>query len=129
MNDTQRLLDAVKKAKGLPSDYALAPFLGVTRSHVSKWRVGRESLSDEKALQVAETLDLEPSYVLALMAAERAERAGNAYAVEIWSKLAALLKKTYGQAAALGVVLAWPVVGMVWNGAAAVGRAAVCILC
>jgi transcriptional regulator with XRE-family HTH domain len=107
METTKDLLDAVKARYKLPSDYALAAFLGLTRAHVSKYRCDRESLSDEKAMKVAELLGIDAGYVLALMAAERANRTHNEAALSAWSKVAERLK-TCGAAAALLLLVAAP---------------------
>lgn len=73
MNTTVEFLDAVKAKTGLPSDYAIAPVLGVTRSAVSKYRNGKDFLGEETALRVAHILDLEPAAVLAAIQAEKAK--------------------------------------------------------
>lgn len=75
MKTTIEFLDALKASQNLPSDYALAPVLGVTRSQVSKWRVGKDYLGDSTAIRVAELLDLHPGYVMACCHAERAKKA------------------------------------------------------
>lgn len=69
-------LDRVKEAHDLSSDYALSQRLGVSRQQVSKYRSGREALSDELALQVSAMLDMDPGYVVACMHAERARDDG-----------------------------------------------------
>lgn len=66
------LLDALKKRLNLPSDYALAR----TVFHIdpgSLKEMRQRGLSDERALQVAELLDLNPGEVLAAVHAERAK--------------------------------------------------------
>jgi plasmid maintenance system antidote protein VapI len=97
MKTTTELLDAVKTRYAIPSDNALAPRLGITRSMVSRYRNKGEAFGDETALRVAELLDLDPGYVLAVM---HSERASNEAARTAWAKLAERLK-TGGVAAAL----------------------------
>jgi transcriptional regulator with XRE-family HTH domain len=126
MNRTMELLEAVKKRQGISSDYALAGFMGVTRAQISKYRCDRESLSDEKALWVADLLGLDAGYVLAMMNAERADRAQNTAAATAWEKVVDRLK-TLGPVALL-FLAAGPAVGMVSSGARLLGEA-VCILC
>ena len=126
METTRDLLDAVKQRHKLPSDYALAAFLGMTRAHVSKYRCDRESLSDEKALRVAELLEMDAGYVLALMNAERAKRTHNDAALSAWSNLAERLKRG-GVAAALLLLVAAPAPTPL--NAAPLDNGAVCILC
>lgn len=82
---TTELLDAVKAALDLPSDYALAHTLGVSRQRVSMWRTSREGLGDEMALKVAGLLEIDPGYVLACLAAERARRPA---VRRVWEKVA-----------------------------------------
>lgn len=73
MQRTIDFLDAVKARHSLVSDYQLAPFLGVTRSCVSRMRVGKDYLGEKTALRVAEALEIEWSYVVACANAERAK--------------------------------------------------------
>ena len=82
MKTTVEFLDAVKNRYHLPSDYALANKLGITRSGVSKFRLGKDKLGDQTALKIAELLEIEPGYVLACIAAERSkdERVKKAWA-------------------------------------------------
>jgi len=73
MKTTVEFLDALKAKTGAPSDYALAPILGVTRSAVSRYRNEKDYFSDEMALKVASILEIEPFIVLAAVHAERAK--------------------------------------------------------
>lgn len=73
MKSTTELLDAVKRQHGLTSDYQLAKLLAMQTARISHYRAGRRFLSDETALQVAKLLDVAPGYVLAIVAAERAQ--------------------------------------------------------
>lgn len=82
MQTTVDFLDAVRAAYALTSDYQVAKKLGISPAQISQYRTGRHTLGDEKALQVAELLELSPDYVLACMATERAkgEKARKAWA-------------------------------------------------
>ncbi|MDN7873833.1 MULTISPECIES: helix-turn-helix domain-containing protein [Burkholderia cepacia complex] len=71
MKTTIEWLDAVKARLDLPSDYAAAKVLGVTRQRVSAWRNGRQTFEDEVCLQVAEILGIDPFEVLANVKIER----------------------------------------------------------
>jgi transcriptional regulator with XRE-family HTH domain len=62
--NTGEYLDAVRQALNLPSDYALQKPLELSKSQLSKYRTGRESLSDATALRVAEILGIAPAKVL-----------------------------------------------------------------
>ncbi|WP_438392346.1 Cro/Cl family transcriptional regulator [Caballeronia sp. DA-9] len=72
MKTTVDYLDAVKKRLNLPSDYAIAKALHVTRAAVSSYRVGRTSFDNLTALRVAEILDVQPFEVIAAANVERA---------------------------------------------------------
>ncbi|KVC55115.1 hypothetical protein WT10_32615 [Burkholderia stagnalis] len=71
MKTTVEWLDAVKARLDLPSDYAAAKILGVTRQAASGWRNGRQTFDDEVCLRVAEILELDPFEVLATVKIER----------------------------------------------------------
>lgn len=81
---TAELLAAVKRHHNLPSDYALAKFLGVSQPTTSKWSTGRALLDDDHAIRVADLLDLPHGYVLAMIEEERAERMGRAKVRVAW---------------------------------------------
>jgi len=93
-------LDQLKAVHNLPSDYAISQRLGLSRQQVSKYRSGREAMSDEIALEVASMLDIDPGYVVACMHAERARDAG---VRSVWEHVADKMSKM-AHAGALGVV-------------------------
>ncbi|AOJ83804.1 hypothetical protein WS86_24565 [Burkholderia savannae] len=72
MKTTVEYLDAIKSRLNLPSDYAIAKALGLTRAAVSKQRLGHSVFDDTTALRVAEILDVDPMEVIAAANAERA---------------------------------------------------------
>lgn len=74
MKTTIEFLDAVKEKHGIPSDYALAKALKVSKQTISGYRYGKSFFDDAHALMVAELLDLEPAYVMACAHAERAKK-------------------------------------------------------
>lgn len=88
MFKTIELLDKLKAAYHLPSDYATAKKLGITQSAVSKYRNKRSTLDDSVAIEVAELLELEPLQVVASMNFERAERQHDEKLMSFWRKLA-----------------------------------------
>ncbi len=95
MKSTVELLDAVRAKHGLTSDYQLSKILGIRPTTVSNYRVRRSFPDETVCLKIAKLLDLEPGYVLAVVAAERAQ------SVEIrkaWEKAA---KAVAGTAVAL----------------------------
>ncbi len=93
---TTEFLDAVRARHGLTSDYQLARFLGVKQPTVSRYRTGGGSFDEAMCLKIARALELEPGYVLAAIAAERAKPAEVKAA---WSALAKRLAAAVGAAA------------------------------
>lgn len=106
MKTTVEFLDAVRVKRGLTSDNQLAIFLGCTRQAISGYRYKRTFLDDEIAMRVADTLDIDPAFVLACVHAER-ER--NLEVRAVWERIANL---SMGVAAALMVVWVLPIVGV-----------------
>ncbi|BEV15583.1 helix-turn-helix domain-containing protein [Herbaspirillum sp. DW155] len=70
---TPEYLDAVKRKLDLPSDYALAKVLGVTRGSVSNLQAGKSAMCDETAVRVAEILGMPSGQVLIDMHMERSK--------------------------------------------------------
>ncbi|MBB5447115.1 MULTISPECIES: hypothetical protein [unclassified Paraburkholderia] len=81
MKTTVEWLDDVKARLGLPSDYAAAKALGVTRAAVSKYRTGQSFFRDPTAIRAAEILGIHPFEVIA---AARAERSRDDCTKAIW---------------------------------------------
>ncbi|WP_060013245.1 helix-turn-helix domain-containing protein [Burkholderia ubonensis] len=87
MKTTAQWLDAVKARLDLPSDYAAAKVLGVTRSAVSAYRNGRATFDDDVAFLVADILDVNPLEVIVSSRAERAKSEDQRHAWEgRWEK-------------------------------------------
>ncbi|MEK6840062.1 MAG: DUF3693 domain-containing protein [Nanoarchaeota archaeon] len=96
MASSLEFLDAVKVKHNLPSDYALAKILGLTRQAVSKYRHGHAKAMDvATAVKVAELLEIDALLVIAVAERERAHVEANR---ELWEKL---VKKLGGMAAAV----------------------------
>jgi hypothetical protein len=70
---TVQYLDALKARLDLPSDYAAAHVLGVTRATVSKYRLGKSVFDERIAAHVAELLSLDPLEVISACKAESAQ--------------------------------------------------------
>lgn len=87
MKTADFFLDRVKEKHNLASDYKLAQFLGWNQQRVSKIRNGT-SFDDDASAQIAHALGLEPSYVAACMAAQRAK---SPEARRMWEKAAKAL--------------------------------------
>lgn len=90
-NTTTDLIDAVKEAKGIPSDYALAKRLGVKPQTISNYRHGRSQMSDETAVAMAAMIGRAPAPILAQLAAERAK---SPEVAKVWREAAKTLSRT-----------------------------------
>ncbi len=66
-------LDSVKRKLDLPSDYALAKTLGITRESVSQLRSGRSSLGLETSLKISEILDIDEHVIYSHAQIEKAK--------------------------------------------------------
>lgn len=86
---TVDFLDAVKTRYDLPSDYALAAFMEVSKQKISSYRSGH-TLGDDVAVKMAELLNLPPAYVLACV---HAERASDDQIRSIWTTMASAAKR------------------------------------
>jgi len=97
------LLDLVREAQGLKSDYQLHKALGFSTQTVAHWRHGR-SLPDEKACQtLALAAGLDPDVVIAQVNALRTK---DSAARAIWERIAERLQITaHGLAAVIFSVL------------------------
>jgi plasmid maintenance system antidote protein VapI len=87
-NTTTDLMDAVKDAKGIHSDYALAKRLGVLPQTISNYRHGRTQMADEIAVAMAAMIDRAPAPILAQLAADRAK---SPEVARIWREAAKML--------------------------------------
>lgn len=81
---TSDYLDAARTKLGLPSDYALAKHLGITREYVSQFRLAKRPLSDEVAIKIADILGKDR---LELLAVSNLERAKTPEAEAVWAGL------------------------------------------
>lgn len=104
MKTTNDFLNAVMKKNGITSDNQLAIFIGCTRSSISGYRYNKSFMDDETALKVATLLDLDPGYVFACVATERAR---NPKIKAAWKHTAEIL---YGIAAVLATVYIVPTI-------------------
>lgn len=67
-------IDKLKESKGLPSDYAAAKLLGVSRFTVSGYRQRPDAtFDDEVSFKVATALGIDPAAIIIDQAAERAK--------------------------------------------------------
>lgn len=61
------LVEAVKTAKNIPSDYQLAQQIGMTRATVSGWKRGVSKPDGEAVLKLITLGDIEPNRALKLI--------------------------------------------------------------
>ncbi len=92
MYKTTQLLDMLKVEFDLPSDYALAKKLEITRGSVSKLRLGKSFPSTETAYNIAKLMYLNPLLVIASVEYERAVHYGNDEMKKLWKDAAKDLK-------------------------------------
>lgn len=83
----REMLDALAAKAG--SDRKAAPLLGISQVGVSAWRTGRAFPDDDKARRIAELLQLDAAYVLAIIHGERAKTPATR---DTWRRIAAQFK-------------------------------------
>jgi len=98
---TPELLDAARSRAGIPSDYALAARLGVTRASVSGWRRGKQVPDAGHVFELANLAGLDGVTVWAEIELQRAELAQLPLNVAAWRSL---LQRLGGAAAAVAMV-------------------------
>jgi len=83
-------IEMFKKHNDLASDYKAAKELGITRQSISLYKNGRP-IDEDLALPIAESLGIEPSEILIVIAGERSK---SPKARKAWAKLAKLTKQS-----------------------------------
>ena len=84
-NLSNRLLDRYAEREGLTSDYQIAKSLQITSQHVYAIRGGKSKLGVPTAVQIAESLTIDPMTVIAKLEVEKARQPR---IVEVMSKYA-----------------------------------------
>ncbi len=84
---TADLLDLARSRAGIPSDYALAKRLQVTRQVVSGWRTGYAWPNNLMLFELAKLSQLDPGQVVAEIEHHRAELDGKADQARAWREL------------------------------------------
>lgn len=104
---TADYMQAAKDRAGLPSDYALAVRLGVTRQAVSNWKRGVNLPDPLAAYRLGDLAGIDPLIVIADVERERAERMSREHDADAWG---VILKRIGGAAASvlMGTVLSAP---------------------
>lgn len=85
---TQDLYNGVKSLTGKDSAYAVAKQLGANHQSACNWRDARTTMDDFYAMKAALQLGLDPDYVLACLAAERAQRGHQDETAAAWLRIA-----------------------------------------
>ena len=67
MEFVKKLLDDVKKAKEIETDYVLAKELGINRARISAYYAGKEFPNEYACLRIAEVLNVSVDIILALV--------------------------------------------------------------
>ncbi len=88
MKTTADFLDDLRAKLALPSDNKLARHLGMKRAQLGRYRGNYETFSDETSLKIARELQVEPDYIMACMAVQRAKSEATR---AIWRRIAAKL--------------------------------------
>lgn len=73
MKSADQYLDEVRERHDLPSDYAIAKTLGVTRAAISKYRCGRTLPDDLVCARIADAIGCEPMEIIAAINYQRAK--------------------------------------------------------
>ncbi|MFA7399130.1 MAG: hypothetical protein WCZ98_01485 [Sideroxydans sp.] len=102
MKTTKDFIEMLKAKHGLKSNYAVAKLLNQTDTAVARWAHGKNSFSDETAMQFADLLELDPAYVVACMHAERAKLDAEK---KLWERIATM---SIGVTAAVLFAIALP---------------------
>tara|TARA_B100002049_G_C15909548_1_gene303404 strand:- start:295 stop:606 length:312 start_codon:yes stop_codon:yes gene_type:complete len=84
MLTTIELLNRVKAAHALPSDYALAKKMGISPQAISRYRSGNGFFDARVSFVVAGLLGMNPAYVIACANMERAEYQEDEKSVSFW---------------------------------------------
>lgn len=70
MENVKKLLNAVKQAAGIETDYALAKYLEIRQARVSAYYSGKEAPNEFACLKISEALDMPLAKVIATVKAE-----------------------------------------------------------
>lgn len=76
----------LRQRQNLPSDYALAAYLGLTKQAVSKWKTQGLIADASTAWRIAEGIDADPAEVIAAAELARAERAHDDARAKLWTE-------------------------------------------
>jgi hypothetical protein len=71
MNETQKLLDELKTARGLATDYQVAKLLDLSTAHTSAYKAGTRHADEYVCTRIAVELGKDPAAVIAQVALDR----------------------------------------------------------
>lgn len=89
MYTSVELLDMVKARFRLPSDYAAAKKIGVTKSSISKIRAKGTSFGIDQCIVIAELLEIDPMKIIGSARIEQLERQHDTKYLDMWKHYAA----------------------------------------
>ncbi|MCW8329408.1 DUF3693 domain-containing protein [Photobacterium sp. SDRW27] len=95
-----KLLDAYKQVKNYIQDKQIAHDLAISPQKVSKIRKGERYLTDEEAIFLAESTNIDPHEALIFLAADKAK---NFKAQQIWQDITAKLSNQGFRGLTLGI--------------------------
>lgn len=96
---TVELLDKCKEKLNITSSYALSKKMGISETNLSRYYSGKSAPDDFACFKIAETLELDPAFVIAKI---RAENEKDEKKAEYFRVFGGLLKK---QAVNIALVL------------------------
>lgn len=88
--NSAKFLDAIKKKRGIQTDYRLGRILEISHSRISNYRTGKREFDEDTCEMVAIELEEPVEYVMAEIQAVRAMRSKQTAA---WRRLARLARK------------------------------------
>lgn len=106
MKTTADYLDALRVRLAVPSDYALAEKLDMSKQHIHKFRKMHGSFSEEMSLRVADILEIDPAEIILAMHYQREK---NAAAKQVWERI---YKSMTAVAAVLAIIAIMPIISV-----------------
>ena len=101
MKNTADFLDALRVKLNVPSDYAVAKYMGMHRQHMSRYRKLHGTFDEVMCLKIADILETDPAYVVACMHYQREK---NETVKKLWANMAARLAPACAAFAAAAIV-------------------------
>jgi len=105
MKTSVEWIDTARSKLGL-TDYALAPLLGISRAQMSRYRTGKDGLSDDCALKLAGLLGMKNA--MPIIASAHADRAKSEDVKTFWTHFAGIAASAFGLVIAAVMLAAAP---------------------